>query len=187
VPRSIRGLAAAVTILVASVFAAGAGAQGLPAAQVQLTTGAVEAFIASYPEVRQTADGLEEQYGARADNGDDPMAAWQGWMAVSGAQSALNGVCQAYGFDGFLPWLQVMASVATAYTFVREGGGVDEEMAASIAEIQNNPNLSVAQKQMLLQQMQAAMGAVNAMRPSQENLDAVAPYADQLAVLFEDA
>jgi hypothetical protein len=40
---------------------------------------------------------------------------------------------------------------------------------------------------MLLQQMQAAMGAVNAMRPSQENLDAVAPYADQLAVLFEDA
>jgi len=164
-----------------------AWAQGFPTSQVPLTTGIVEAFIASYPDVRQTADSLEEKYGARADNGDDPMAAWQGWMAVSEAQGALNAVCQAHGFDGFLPWLQVLASVATAYTFVREGGGVDDKMAESIAEVQNNPNLSAAQKQMILQQMQAAMGAVSAMRPPQENLDAVAPYAPQLAVLFEDA
>ncbi len=183
---TIRGFVAAVAILVAGLVATDAGAQGLPANQVQLTTGIVEAFIASYPDVRRTADSLEERYGVDAGNGEDPMAAWQGWMAVTEAQGALNSVCQTYGFDGFMPWLQVFSSVATAYAFVREGGGVDEKMAGSIAEVRNNPNLSDAQKQMLIQQMQAAMGMVNTMMPPQENLDAVAPYADRLAILFED-
>jgi hypothetical protein len=36
----------------------------------------------------------------------------------------------------------------------------------------------------MLQQMQASMGSVNATRPPQGNIDAVKPYANQLASFF---
>jgi hypothetical protein len=62
---------------------------------------------------------------------------------------------------------------------------MDAQMAEAIAQVQNNPNLSDAQKEMMMQQMQASMGAVAMMRPSQENVDAVAPYADQIQAMLD--
>jgi len=185
--RPFKTTAAAIVVALTSVFGSQAAAQAPTVEQVALTPEIVEAFIASYPDVRQTADGLSAQYGVDVGDGDDPSTAWQAWLAVTGAQNALNAVCQNYGFTGFQQWLQVMVSVATAYAFATGGGDVPGEMAAAIQQIQDDPNMTEAQKQMMMEQMQASMAMMGAIMPPQQNIDAVTPYVDQLAVLFDDA
>lgn len=177
---SFRRSLAAIAALALAVFVVPASAQ-MP--QVPLTSATVEAFIASYPDVKSTADGLKAQYGDPGAGGD-ATASWSAWMAVGGATGALNTAVQAHGFNDFQSWLQVLTSVGMAYGFAKDGGQMDAGMAAAIKQIQDDPNMSDAQKQMMLQQMQAAMGGVAAIRPSQENIDAVTPYIDQLKVVF---
>ena len=183
---TLRNLIAA-AVAVTAVFAGNAGAQVPTTAQVALTPEIVGAFVASYPDVRGTADNLSDQYGVDVGDDPDPAVAWQGWLAVTGAQGALNAVCQSYGFADFQQWLQVFTSVATAYAFATGGGDMNAQMTAALAQIQNDPNIPEAQKQLMIQQMQASMGVVAAIAPPQQNIDAVTPYVDQLAVLFEDA
>jgi hypothetical protein len=180
-----RAALAAVFATAISVWAVGpAAAQAMN--QVPLTPAIVEAVIASYPAVKQTADDLSAQYGNVGGGGGDPGAAFGAWMAVSAAHGALNGTVQQYGFADYATWVNTLTSVVFAYTFAGEGGGMDAQMAEAVAGIQNNPNLSDAQKEMMLQQIQASFGALSAIRPPQQNVDAVAPYADQLAVIFEN-
>jgi hypothetical protein len=182
--RKVGAIGAVVVVACAALLSTNAEAQ-MPTADRLLTPAVVEAFISSYPVVKQTTDSLSQQYGI--DAGDEDPSAWQAWAGVAAAQGALNAACQGYGFSDFSDWVQVFVSVATAYAFAKEGPGTNAEMTNSIAEIQNNPSLSDAQKQMLIQQMQAVMGMMNMIMPPQQNLDAVAPYADQLAALFDDA
>ena len=180
--RAVGTLAAAVT-MVAAVGPGTALAQ-MPN-QVPLTPAIVEAVIASYPVAKQTADDLSTQYGDVGSGGNDPGAAFAAWLAVGGAVGAMNGAVQPYGFADYQTWVGTLTSVIFAHTFAAEGGNMDAQMAEAIAQIQNNPNLSDAQKEMMLQQMQASMGAVAMMRPSPENVDAVAPYADQIAAMLD--
>lgn len=154
--------------------------------QVPLTGALVEAVIASYPAVKQTAEGLEAQYGDIGDGVGHPASALGAWMAVGAAQGALNGAVQQYGFSDYATWVSTLTSVVFAHTFAEQGGGMDAEIAAAIADIQNSPDFSDAQKEMMLQQIQASVGVLAAMRPSQQNIDAVAPYADQIQVLIDD-
>ena len=112
-------------------------------------------------------------------------SAWTAWLAVGGAKGALDASVQAHGFDNFMSWLQVMTSVAMAYAFVKDGGEMDADMAQAIEQIKSNPSHSAAQKEMMLQQMEASMGAVASIRPSQANIDAVRPYEEQLAAVFD--
>lgn len=154
--------------------------------QVPLTAATVEAVIASYPAVKQTADELSAKYGDVGGGGSDPGAAFGAWMAVSAAHGALNGTVQQYGFTDYATWVNTLTSVVFAHAFAGEGGEMNTQMAEAVAQIQNNPNLTDAQKEMMLQQIQASMGALAMMRPSQQNADAVAPYADQLRALLED-
>lgn len=180
-PRAVMAaVAGAITVW------ASAGALAQSTNQVPLTGAIVEAVIASYPAVKQTADELSAQYGDVGGGGDDPGAAFGAWMAVSAAHGALNSTVQQYGFADYMTWVNTLTSTVFAYTFAEQGGAMDAQMAEAVAQIQNNPSLSDAQKEMMLQQIQASMGAVAAMRPPQANVDAVAPYADQLKVLFEN-
>lgn len=182
--KHLRRASAVAAVLAAAFTVAPASAQ---MTQVPLTSASVEAVIASYPAVKQTAEALEAQYGNIDDSGD-PGAAWGAWLAVGGAHGALNSSVQSYGFADFPTWVATVSSVAMAYGFAEQGGNdsIDAQMAEALAQIQNNPNLTDAQKEMMLQQMQASMGAVAMIRPSEENVAAVAPYIDQLKVLFDD-
>ena len=171
---------------VVAVVAVGPGtARAQMPNQVPLTPAIVEAVIASYPVVKQTADDLSAQYGDVGPGGNDPGAVFGAWLAVSGAMGALNGAVQPYGFADYQTWIGTVTSVVTAHAFAAAGGNMDSQMAEAIAQIQNNTSLSDAQKEMMLQQMQASMGAVAMMRPSQENVDAVAPYADQIEAMLD--
>jgi hypothetical protein len=180
---NLRRGVAALTAALMLMFAGPALAQ-MPN-QVALTPQIVAAVIASYPDVKQTADQLEAQYGEPG-GGSDPGSAFGAWLMVSGAHAALNGAVQAHGFADYQSWMGALTSVFFAYTFAGEGGNANAQMAEAIAGIQNNPNLTDAQKEMMLQQMQASMGAMAMMQPSQENIDAVAPYAAEIEAMLEN-
>lgn len=178
---SFRHALAAIAALALALFVVPASAQ-MP--QVTLTAATVEAFIASFDDVKATSDQLKAEYGVPGVS-RDVTSSWAAWLSVGGALGTLNGVVQAHGFDNFLSWVQVLSSVGMAYGFAKDGGQMDASMADAIKQIQDNPDMSDAQKQMMMQRIQASMGAVAAIRPSQENIDAVTPYVDQLAVVFK--
>ena len=167
--------------LAVAAFAAPVAAQ-MP--QVALTSATVKAFIASYPDVKATAATLQKTYGNPAAGQNDPTTALGAWLAVGAAQNALNSAVRAHGFDSFATWIQVLTSVATAYGFAKDGDKMNAGMADAIKQIQDNDSLSDDQKKMMLQQMQAQMGSMASMAPA-ANIDAVKPYVDQLAVLFQ--
>jgi hypothetical protein len=152
-------------------------------ADVELDTGMVESFIASYPAVKEAAETIGAKYGLSTDG--DATSAWGAWMGATGAWGELNGIVAEHGFTDFAQWLQVTMSVAKAYAFAESGDEMDQGMAEALAAIQNDPNLSDAQKEMMIQQLQASMGAVAGMKPSAANLEAVKPYLAELKALFE--
>ena len=186
--RLVAGVAAALVILAAGLFGGAAQAQMPGQQQVSLTPEVVDRMIQSMPDVRRTAEGLQAKYDTgKLKFGNDPAGRWQAWLAYSDASSALGQVCQKYGFKDFPSWVATFSSVAIAHAFARKGGGFDDQMAEAVEQIRNNPNMSDAQKEMMLKQIEVAAGSLGAMRPSQQNLDAVAPYGDQLEALFEDS
>lgn len=180
-----RGLA--IALLGVGIFAAPAVIGKMSASSqmmedVALSGDMVENFIKSYPEVKAASEAIAKKYDL--DTGGDGANAWGAWMTATAAWGELNGVVNSYGFDGFKQWLQVTMTIAKAHAFAEEGG-VDAGLAQAMEEIKNNPDLPAAQKKMLLDQMEGTMAAVGGIRPSQENIDAVAPYAAPLKALFE--
>jgi hypothetical protein len=151
---------------------------------IALTADIVENFGASYSDVRAKADELSATYSVP--EGDSATAGWQAWMGVGGAKAELDAAVAAHGFADFGGWLQAFSSIARAYAFAKDGGALDKDMAEALARIESDPNIPQAQKDMLLQQLQMSAGAISSMRPSQENIDAVAPHIDVLSVIFED-
>ncbi len=151
---------------------------------VALNSDTVGRFVASFPEVRALSETLEQEFDVpRSDSATENLGAF---MQYQGAMARMNSIVGQHGFSSFMDWMQVMSSVVSAYTFAREGGGVDDQMAQAIAQIESNPNLTEAQKNMMRQQMAAASQSLTAIKPPQENIDAVSPYAEELKALFED-
>jgi hypothetical protein len=147
-----------------------------------LTAASIEGLIKSYPVVKTSAEALAKKNKVHIDT-SSPAARWQSLGAAIGVMSEMNGVVSPYGFRNFQDWLDVTISVATAYAFAKEGDKMDAQLAAAIKEIKKNPDIPDEQKKILLEQMGQG-GAIAGMRPSQENIDAVTPYLDQLAALF---
>jgi hypothetical protein len=161
-------------------------ARAAPPEQVPLTAAAaVEGIVQSYPEVKRVADALEAQYGDQVE-GDDMSSALQALAKISDAQGQLDAAVKPY-FNDYATWVTTLVSVGMAYGFLQSGDEMDSGMAEAAAAIQNNPQLSDAQKQAMMLQMQASMGAINAVKPPQANIDAVKPYADRLKAIFDDS
>ena len=113
------------------------------------------------------------------------------WANFSGLADGISGISITSFFTNSLMYAGlavvgvVISSSLTAYAFAKEGGGIDAGMDQALAEIQNNPSIPEAQKKMLIEQMKMASGAMSAIRPPQENIDAVTPYLEQLKPLFD--
>ena len=161
-----------------------ASGQTAPPASVTLTPGTVESFIASFPVVRAKANELSAQY--QVPEGGSAAATWQAWAGIEAARNELDATVGAYGFPDFTAWTQTMSAVARAYAFSREGASLDGKMAEALAKIRDHPNIPAAQKEMMIQQLQHSAGAIAGMRPSQENIDAVKAYSEQLKAVFDD-
>lgn len=176
-------VAASATMQPALVGIPQASAQ-VQAQQVALTPKIVESVIDSYPKVLALSEELSAKYGVEDSGSDDPGASLGGFMAYQDAMNQLNGLVGQYGFSDLMTYAMTMSSVAQAFAF-SVNGGMDEQMSQALAQVQNNPNLSDEQKKMIMEQMGAASAAMDSMRPTQQNLDAVAPYTDQLQTMFD--
>lgn len=164
-----------------TVFGQAARAQ-IPGSDYPLTDAVVTGFIASYPAIEKLGETLRQRYGVP--QGDDPASGWQAFLAYRDAMGELDSVVTRHGFSGFGDWVQAATAIAVAYAFAQEGGGMDSQMAAAMAEIRNNPDIPAAQKELLLQQFQAQSQMMSSMRPTQANLDAVNAHAAELKALF---
>lgn len=186
IPRigiSIRNLATA-TVLAMPLVLAPAVLQTTLAQtaeqHVPLTPDIVERFIASIGDVKVVTDEVRDQNDISDDS--DSFAAY---LNYQGAMNKLDGAVQAHGFDNFMGWLPVMSSITSAYTFAKEGGNMDDQMSNAIAQIKANDSLTDQQKDMMIKQMEAASASIGAMRPPQQNIDAVEPYTEQLEIVFD--
>lgn len=184
---SIASRIAAALVLGVGLLLASAPAQAQLAAgsNYVLTPQIVENFISSYGPVRQRAEELGDENQSLPDDAS-PVDTFSAYLGAQGAMNELNGVTNQYGFSDFHDWLNAMSAIVSAYTFVQDGGGMDAQMAQAIAQVQNNPNMTQQQKDAILAQLGVATQSINAMRPSQENLDAVTPYANEIETMLEN-
>jgi len=166
------------------VVVAFAGAAQEGTASPLLTPATVEGFIASYPEVKARADELREQFDVPDQSSG--AAAWRAWADNEEARGKLDALVQAHGFQDFPSWVRVLSVTAQAYAFTESGEDFDARLSDALARIENDPNTSESQREMMRQQLQHSADAIAAMKPSQENIDAVKPYVEQLGQLFED-
>lgn len=149
-----------------------------------LTSDAVENLLASFAEVQAKAEALRARYDVSEDG--TVAARWWAWARVDEAKSELNDSVSAYGFTDFETWLRTLSIVAQAYAFAREGAALDAKMADALERIENDPDISPSQKEMMIQQLQHSVEAIAGIRPPRENVEAVTPYIDQLGVIFEN-
>jgi len=149
-----------------------------------LTPDLVENFIASYPKVKAKVDDLKAQYDVTEDL--SATATWRAWAGIDGANSQLDAIVRAYDFPDFQSWVRTLSVTAQAYAFTRSGADLDRKMAEALARIENDPNLTEAQKEMIRQQLRHSAEAIAAIKPSQGSIDAVTPYAEELEQLFDE-
>jgi hypothetical protein len=169
--------------LVGFVIASASHAQVAALPQIELTPETVGKFVASYPAVKAKGEELQTQYGLPADlSGTD---AWRAWAGVGGAKSQLDGVVGRYGFSDFSNWLGTLSATARAFAFAQSGSDLDSKMAEALTRIENDPDIPEGQKELMRQQLKHSAAAIAAMKPPQQNIDAVKPYADQLGRLFD--
>ncbi len=177
-------LMAATSVLTISPLTVSAMAQVSPSAPaIALNSERVENFMQSFPKVKSLASELERTYDVP--RGGSPTDGFAAFMTHQKAFGEMNGLVGQYGFADFSEWLQVLSAIVGALTFSAQPGGMDAQLAGAIASIENNKSLTPAQKQAMLQQMQAATQSLSAMRPSPENMAAIAGKEDALKALFE--
>ena len=180
----LRNLALAIVATMSLALASALlGAPAHAQSELMLTDQQITGFITSYPDVQALAEELE---GEAPEAGDDLAASLGALATYRDAMTRLNATVAAHGFADYAEWLQVTSAISLAYVYARDGGAMDAQMQAAIAQIEANPSLSDEQKAMVVEQMRAASGAIDDQRPPQPNIDAVNARADELATIFDD-
>jgi len=165
-----------------AAFATAAQAQE-PASPPPLTTVAVERFIASYPRVKAKAAELREEYNVTEEMSE--AKAWHAWARVGGAKDQLDELVAEHGFDDFPAWIGTFSRIGQAYAFAQDDGAMDAKLAETLARLEKDENVPEWQKEMIKQQLLHSAEVVAAMRPAQENINAVKLYVEQLDGIFD--
>ena len=101
----------------------------------------------------------------------------------------LEKVVHQHGFDGTEQWGRIGDRIFHAWSALEMGeqsGQVDQEMAKAMAEIDNNPNMSEAQKQQMREMMGGAMSAYKqAANAPEADKQAVRPHLEDLRMAIE--
>jgi hypothetical protein len=172
-----------VLVLLAFALAAPLRAQTMGDLQaVELTPERVEAVIAAYPPMRARLEEMDARFGSEGD-ADSVASQLQALAIAGGVPGVLDAAAVEVGFAGFMDWLGTTYAVLYAHAFARQPE-MDSQMQQALAQIETSPGLSAAQKEQMKAAMLQSMGAVQAMRPSDQNVAAVAPYADEIEALL---
>ena len=156
--------------------------------QVPLTPQLVEGFIASYPELHQLGEQLEQKYGKVDADPEDPSSFVSGFAQYADARAQMEGVVQRHGISSLQEWVQVAYSVMLAYSFAErgEGGGsVDSEMAEAINQIKTDKSIPDQQKEQLIAMLEQQMAQISQLRPPAGNIELVVPYAEQIKQIVD--
>lgn len=96
----------------------------------------------------------------------------------------MNQVVKQHGFEGVDQWSQIGDRILNAFVARQMGAqsqDVRKEMEQALAQIENNPNMTDAQKQQMKSMMGGAVSSVEAMaKAPQEDVKAIGPYMEAL-------
>ncbi len=162
-----------------------------------LTDLQIEAFIASMKEL-QTMEADFEAAAPEMEQ-DDPASLPRLDTLISDAVTRMEGhvlydqvdqVVQQHGFEGVEQWSRIGDRILNAYVARQMGAQskeVRQEMQQALAEIENNPNMTEAQKEQMRSMLAGAVSSVEAMTDvPQEDVRAIEPYMNQLNRTLQD-
>lgn len=163
-----------------------------------LTDDKVRSFISSL----EALQGMEEEYDDLPDDlatsedeiGMDDMSSLfsRSVEQMKGHEmyNKLEDVVQQHGFSGPEQWGETGDRIFRAWTALemgKQGGGMSQEMARAMEEIDNNPNMSEAQKQQMREMMGGAKSAMDQAASAPEaDKQAVRPHMEALRSATSD-
>ncbi len=177
----MRGLGKLMAAL-ALVFglAAGAGAQedgAAPIEQLALDDARVARFLSSYPAVQAVMLEFDKEY-----EPGDPDGLMDEIDYLAGNAEAITAMevkIEEGGFASFKDWYDTVQSIIIARQWLTDPP-TDESMDASEAEIRKMEGITDEEKEDLLAGLREAREQMDAMKPTDANLDAVRPHLDRL-------
>ena len=150
----------------------------------KLTANDVEHFIKEYP----TLKGDLEEYGAEYDESTGEFTLPETVKEMSD----FNHIIEKHGYKDSEDFVSKVSSLLMAYaSIVSEQGMVDREneIKEKLKDIDEDPNLTYDQKEMMKNQLQAGltmMQSYKAIYSNSANVAVVNQYIDQLKAFFEE-
>jgi hypothetical protein len=151
-------------------------------AQTPLTSGDVKNIIAAMKELKVEFD-KNNAYGF------DQMTQMEALVKGQAAYSKYLSIINKHGFADPEKWAMAVTRVFHAYAAYKmqlEQPNMQAEIQRSMAEIQNNPNLTPQQKQQMMQMMQQSTQSWSAyMNAPAADIQAVKPFAGEIERTFK--
>ncbi len=179
-----------VTVLaLLGLFSAGSHAQGLSDQKISSFIESLEAAQKLEPEFEELDDQMNaEDDGAMPDFSrlfSDSLDQLKGHEAYN----RLDELVRSHGFDNIEEWAVTGDRVYQAWMAIemeQQSPGARQEMAAAMAEIDNNPQMTAEQKAQMRAMMESAMGAMeSASNAPPADVEAVRPHLDALRAISE--
>lgn len=145
----------------------------------------IEGFLAALPELR----ALGEPGGA--DIGTDPatpFASLLTYIALYGGLDQAVAITAKHGFESLGAWAAVGNRTMRAYAYLNANAGLGdaaEQIAASVAKIRGDAELTSEQQDIMLRQLELATGTILRFQPPPQDIAAIDPYMVQLDRLFQ--
>ncbi|TGN39323.1 hypothetical protein [Marinobacter confluentis] len=169
-----------------------------PAQAETLTEQKVQSFISSlndlqgmesrYEDLPQDLASDEDEIGM--ENMSSIFSTAVEKMRGHGMYDDLQSVVREHGFDSPENWGETGDRIFRAWTAIEMGqqsGQMNQEMARAMEEINNNPNMTEAQKQQMRQMMGGAMSAMDqAAKAPEADKQAVRPHMEALRSATQD-
>lgn len=150
---------------------------------IKITTSDVNRFIASFPDIKQDLEVLDVNY-IQPDNN---ITLPEGVEILN----KVNAIVQKHGYADYTDFVLKAGTIINAYTAVemgREAGSIQPEIQEAINEIEKNPYYTAEQKKQMkdaLIQSSKAMEDYSESASTDENIQVVKPYTDQIKQMLE--
>lgn len=151
-------------------------------AQPPLSSADVKGVIGAMKELKAEFD-RDNAYGF------DQMTQMEAFVKGQAAHAKYMGIINKYGFADSEKWATALMRVSRAYATYKmqtEQPNMQAQIQQSMAQIQNNPNLTAQQKQQMMQMMQQSTQSWGAyMNAPAADVEAVKPYVGEIERTFK--
>ena len=156
-------------------------AQETPVLPVQLTSGSLEKFIATFPSLSDAYAESDPEY----DVTDPDSLIGQIALMIEGDHdgSALDKAAVANGYQSFDEWGNIATNVLLARLWA-ENPPDEAEIATSEAEINALADITEDEKKQMIAGLHEAMGSAHDKKPSDANIETVRPFLGKLSALL---